>query len=474
MNLLQKGLLLLVLLAVSCIVTARGNLPDFTSLVEKNHLAVVNISTLTHVVEKAHPRIPDLDDPALRDSPLGEFLRKFLEQSPDHGNGDGAIPREFDSESSGSGFIISEDGYVLTNNHVVEGADEVTVRLNDRRQFIAKVIGTDQRSDIALLKIDASDLPFVTTGTADELQVGEWVLAIGSPFGFDFSVTAGIVSAKQRALPNESYIPFIQTDVAINPGNSGGPLFNMQGDVVGINAQIYSRSGGFMGLSFAIPIDIAMNVAEQLKGGGRVSRGWLGVVIQEVTRDLAESFGMTKAYGALVSRILPNSPAAGSEIMVGDIIVAFNGKTVERSSSLPPIVGRTPLDKPASVDIIRDGKKQTVTVTLGELPSDEELMNAATGRTAEPPVIENKLNIEVGLPQEQTGQKRGVEVRKIEPGPAETSGMMVGDLIVAIDNKPVPTVAQFNAVVSDLVSGRSVPVLVEREQGPVFLAVKIP
>ena len=297
-------------------VFALSGLPDFTELVRENHQAVVNISTTTRQSSGSSGlNLPDLDNKELE-----ELLRKYSPQPDD------MPPRDLDS-SLGSGFIISSDGYVLTNNHVVSGADEVLVRLYDRRQLIAEVIGTDRRSDVALLKIDATGLPVAAIGQSDPLQVGEWVLAIGSPFGFDFSVTAGIVSAKGRALPNENYVPFIQTDVAINPGNSGGPLFNLRGEVIGVNSQIYSRTGGFMGLSFAIPIEMAMDVADQLKNNGRVSRGWLGVVIQEVTKELAESFDMNIAYGALIKSILADSPAAESDLEVGDIITHFNGQT---------------------------------------------------------------------------------------------------------------------------------------------------
>ncbi len=475
MSILNKLCILLLLLAFSPVSFARSTLPDFTHLVENNHLAVVNISTLTRVSQAIRPDLPNLDDPQYKDTPFGEFLRKFLEQDPNHGT----VPREFDSESSGSGFIVSSDGYVLTNHHVVEGADEVTVRLTDRRQFIAQVVGTDKRSDIALLKIEADDLPSLKIGSAEDLKVGEWVLAIGSPFGFDFSVTAGIVSAKQRALPNESYVPFIQTDVAINPGNSGGPLFNLSGEVVGINAQIYSRSGGFMGLSFAIPIDIAMEVAEQLKTGGKVARGWLGVVIQEVTRGLAESFGMDRAHGALIARILPQSPAADSPLQVGDIIVSFNGNLIQRSSSLPPVVGRSPLDEPAKVEIIRNGKRQKITVNLGELPSDEELLSAATSGKKHAASTENPLKINVSETDDETVknlqlESPGVLVTQVEEGPAKAAGIAAGDVILSIDNTPLDSVESFNAIVGDLESGGSVPVLVARQQGPVFLALKLP
>ena len=312
-------------------------LPDFTELVEQNRAAVVNISTSQRrTASPNRPRVPrGFEIPDLpEDSPFQEFFRRFF--------GEGEI-EEFDTQSLGSGFIISPDGYIISNNHVVRNADEVIVRLTDRREFKATVVGTDERSDVALLKIEASELPVVELGTGYELKVGEWVLAIGSPFGFDYSVTAGIVSAKGRSLPRENYVPFIQTDVAINPGNSGGPLFNLQGQVVGVNAQIFSRTGGFMGLSFAIPIDVAMNVANQLRDKGRVSRGWLGVLIQDVTLELAESFGMDKPQGALIARVLDGSPARRAGIEVGDILLSFDGRSIDRSSELPPIVGHTPV-----------------------------------------------------------------------------------------------------------------------------------
>ncbi len=469
-------------LLFSSSVHSRGNLPDFTSLVSASHLAVVNISTRVHKQASESPTSPHKPDEFPHGLPqLEEFLRRFFQQQQDES------PRNFDSRSSGSGFIISADGYVLTNNHVVENADEVTVRLTDRRQFIAKVIGTDKRSDIAVLKIEADDdLPFVTTGSAEDLNVGEWVLAIGSPFGFDFSVTAGIVSAKSRTLPNESYVPFIQTDVAINPGNSGGPLFNLKGEVVGINSQIYSRSGGFMGLSFAIPIEIAMEVAEQLKSGVSVKRGWLGVIIQEVTKELAESFGMKKPSGALVSRILPDSPAAASDLKVGDVILSVNGQLVGRSRSLPAIVGRSPLDVPAEVEIFRDGEQKIVSVTIGELPSDEQLMQKLSGKKIKR-VEKNanilKIEVEMSDPlKANKGKDKQVEsdlapkltVTKVEPGPAEDGGIRVGDEIIMISNQSVMSVETFDKAVINLESGRSVPILVGRDNGRVFLAIKIP
>lgn len=317
------------LLALSLAMTARAELPDFTPLVEQASPAVVNISTRQKLPDRAMARgqlsIPDLEGlpPMFRD-----FLERSIPQVPRNPRG-----QQREAQSLGSGFIISNDGYILTNNHVVADADEILVRLSDRSEHKAKLVGADPRSDVAVLKIEAKNLPTLKLGDSNKLKVGEWVLAIGSPFGFDHSVTAGIVSAKGRSLPNESYVPFIQTDVAINPGNSGGPLLNLQGEVVGINSQIFTRSGGFMGLSFAIPIDVALNVADQLKKAGKVSRGWLGVVIQEVNKDLAESFGLDKPSGALVAQLVEDGPAAKGGLQVGDVILSLNGR---RAQQQPP------------------------------------------------------------------------------------------------------------------------------------------
>src|SRR3989339_979776 len=314
-------------------------LPDFTELVEKQGPAVVNIST-TQIIRNAHglPNLPEGD-------PFYEFFRRFAPQ----------IPREQESQSLGSGFIISADGYIMTNAHVVESADKITVRLTDKREFSAKVIGADKRTDVALLKIEATGLPKVTVGDPDKLKVGEWVVAIGSPFGFDSSVTAGIVSAKGRSLPQENFVPFIQTDVAINPGNSGGPLFNMNGEVVGINSQIYTRSGGSMGLSFAIPIDVATQVTEQLRTSGKVTRGRIGVTIQELTRELAESFGLSKPNGALISSVEKNGPADKAGIEASDVILKFDGNPVNSSSDLPRLVAATKPGSKVAVELWRKG-----------------------------------------------------------------------------------------------------------------------
>ena len=459
-------------IAVACVhsgaVLARS-LPDFTELVERNRAAVVNISTTQRrTVPAERPEmphgfeIPDLPE----DSPFREFFRRFF--------GEGEI-EEFDTQSLGSGFIISQDGFIISNNHVVRNADEVIVRLSDRREYKAKVVGTDEPSDVALLKIEADGLPAVRLGTGYDLKVGEWVLAIGSPFGFDHSVTAGIVSAKGRSLPRENYVPFIQTDVAINPGNSGGPLFNLNGEVVGVNSQIFSRTGGFMGLSFAIPIDVAMDVADQLREKGRVSRGWLGVLIQDVTRELAESFGMSKPQGALVARVLEGSPAARAGFEVGDILLSFDEQPVERSSDLPPIVGRTRVGREVEVEILRNGESMTLKVTTDELPDDETRVAAA--RTPEG-VEATKLGLTV---RDMTDEERassdaaeeGVVVGEVSAGPAERAGIRAGDLILMLNNQKVANSDDFRRRAAELPDGKAVPVLVQRQGNPIFLALKL-
>jgi len=462
---MKKVLFAAMLVAVALLgpasATALESLPDFTDLVKKNHMAVVNISTRQQPEEAADGG-PLAGIPGLENSPLDELIKRYQEEQEPRG--------PFESNALGSGFIISDDGYVLTNNHVVEDADEVIVRLHDRRQITAEVIGTDPRSDIALLKIDAGNLPVVSIGNSDQLEVGEWVLAIGSPFGFDFSVTAGIVSATGRALPNESYVPFIQTDVAINPGNSGGPLFNLNGDVIGINSQIYSRTGSFMGLSFAIPIEMAIDVADQLRSRGRVTRGWLGVIIQEVTMELAESFGMPTAHGALVSRILPDSPAASSTLKVGDVITHFEDLRIERSSSLPPLVGRVPANADARLRVVRDGEAVELTVNIGELPSDEDLRKTVTPTSEEPHT--NLLQLEVEPLDQDTRERLSVDKGGVIVS-AVVEGIAPGDVILMVDNKSVDTPKEFAGVVGELEDRKSVAVLVQRAQGPVFLALKI-
>jgi len=442
--------------------------------VERYGPAVVNISTKQKV--SGHSALPKgLQIPELpKGGPWDDLFRHFFGQEGE-GHGNGEVP-DREARSLGSGFIIDADGYILTNNHVVEEADEVLVRLNDRRELLAEVVGSDARSDIALLRVKAQDLPVVKLGKSSDLKVAEWVMAIGSPFGFDHSVSVGVVSALGRSLPSENYVPFIQTDVAINPGNSGGPLFNLDGEVVGINSQIYSRTGGFMGLSFAIPIDVAMDVVAQIKAQGYVSRGWLGVLIQDVTRDLAESFGMDKPAGALVAKVLDDSPAGKAGIKVGDVIIEFNGETVHYSSDLPPLVGRTRVGSDARVKVLRDGKTQTLKVRIAELPAEEELSEAR----AEP----QKMNADrVGLAvTDLTAEQRkelelpkgGVLVEKATEGAAAEAGVQRGDVIVKLNNRDVIDVRGFRQLVDGLPAGRSVPVLVIRRSGPIFMALRVP
>ena len=448
---------------------AEQGLPDFTKLVEDNSGAVVNISTTNQQQAPRRNLPPNIEIPDVpEDSPLGEFLEKFFGGQPGQG------PELFNPRSLGSGFVISEDGYVVTNHHVVKDADEIIVKLSDRRELEAKLIGSDPRSDIALLKIEATNLPVVSMGSSSELKVGQWVLAIGSPFGFDHSVTSGIVSAKGRSLPNENYVPFIQTDVAINPGNSGGPLFNLDGEVVGINSQIYSRTGGFMGLSFAIPIEDAMDVVDQLKTSGHVSRGWLGVIIQEVTRELAESFGMEKPSGALVAKILEDSPAESSDISVGDVILSFNGKEVPNSAALPPLVGRVKVGEQVSLKVMRDGTLKTVKVTIGQLPDDDKALLGQAPAKVENTVLGLEVQPLTSEELEQTELTHGLKVLAVADGPAKLAGIREGDILQLINGEKVESVSELKEVVENLPSGKFASILVQRRQGPQFLALKMP
>ncbi|MFA6052015.1 MAG: DegQ family serine endoprotease [Methylobacter sp.] len=445
-----------------------AQLPDFTEMVKANGASVVNIST----TQKALPESerPPEEQPLPEGIPpeMEELFRRFFNEQ-----GGGYEPR--DTTSLGSGFIISADGYVLTNHHVVKDADEIVVKFSDRRELLAKLIGSDARTDVALLKVEAKELPAVSIGDPNKLQVGEWVLAIGSPFGFEQSVTAGIVSAKGRSLPGGNYVPFIQTDVAINPGNSGGPLFNMDGKVVGINSQIYSRTGGFMGLSFAIPMDVVMNVVDQIKASGKASHGWLGVQIQDVTRELAESFGMKKPQGALVAKIIPGSPAEKAGLQIGDIITEFNGQQIETSGDLPPMVGITPIDEKATLKIIRQGENKTIEFKVGLLPDEDEKL----AKAKEPAKPANKRLgvsvIDLTDVQREALQvnKNGVLVQEVAKGAAKDAGILRGDVILRIQNNIVRDVADFDKIVKKLPAGKSVAVLIQRQGNPVFLALKI-
>ncbi len=442
-----------------------ASLPDFTEMVKENGHAVVNIST----TQKTPEIIQQFEGQQLPEGmpPQMEELFKHFFKQP----GRGLQPKE--AKSLGSGFIISADGYIVTNHHVIKNAEEIIVKLKDRRQLVAKLIGSDESTDIALLQVEANDLPVVKKGSSADLQVGEWVLAIGTPFGFEQSVTAGIVSAKRRSLPGGNYVPFIQTDVAINPGNSGGPLFNMKGEVIGVNSQIYSRSGGYMGLSFSIPMDVAMNVVEQIKNKGSVSRGWLGVQIQDVTRELAESFGMDRPHGALVAKVIKDSPAEKAGLLIGDVIVEFNGRVVETSGELPPVVGMSSVDDKVKVKVFRGGRKQTIKVVIGLLPN-----NAVLAEAEETEMTSNRLGLVVkALTSEQREQwdikKNGVVVQDVKPGAAYDVGIRPGDVILRIQNNVVRDMADFDKIVKKLPAGQSVAVLIQRQGSPVFLALKI-
>ena len=466
----QRWLLLMVgawLLSWQSLATAQ--LPAFTELVEAASTAVVNISTRQTVTRRsAGPMMPDLEG-------LPPIFREFFERGiPD---GSQSAPQR-QAQSLGSGFIISKDGYVLTNNHVIDGADEIFVRLSDRRELEATLVGADPRSDLALLKIDAgADLPVVRMGTSADLKAGEWVLAIGSPFGFEYSVTAGIVSAKGRSLPNESYVPFIQTDVAINPGNSGGPLFNLQGEVVGINSQIFTRSGGFMGLSFAIPVDVAMDVVEQLKSEGVVRRGWLGVVIQEVNKDLAESFGLARPAGALVAQIMPGGPGDKSGLQVGDVILKLNDQDIVMSSDLPHAVGQLRPGAKASMQVMRNGKRRQLTVEIGALPDDEALVSASPPSPNAAAATDNRLGlVVVELSEEQKKAldlSVGVVVREVRPGPGAMLGLRPGDVIANLNNRPVESVADFENIAADLPVNRSVSMRVIRQGRASYITFRL-
>jgi len=450
--------------------TQARSLPEFTELVAENGPAVVNIST-TQNKTKGKMQLPEgMQIPD--GTPFDELFKHFF-RGP--GGPDGA-PESYEAHSLGSGFVLSEDGYILTNHHVIKDADEIIVRFSDRSEMEAKLLGSDERSDVALLKVETTKrLKVVKLGDSTKLQVGEWVLAIGSPFGFDHSATAGIVSAIGRSLPSDSYVPFIQTDVAINPGNSGGPLFNLDGEVVGINSQIYSRTGGFMGVSFAIPMDVVMNVVNQIKSQGYVSRGWLGVVIQDVTRELAESFGLKKPQGALIAKVLPDSPADKAGFMPGDVILTYNSKEITTSSELPPIVGRTPVGDSVSVAIMRNDKRKTLKVTIEELP-DEKLMAKAGADIRK--LFDERLAIEIANLDDDQREKFAVEVGgvlvvAVESGPVAKAGVRRGDIILSLDNQDIANAKQFLEIAKVLPEDKSIPILVQRGLGATFLALKI-
>jgi serine protease Do len=446
-----------------------ANLPDFTVLAEKQGPAVVNIS-ITQVMRGNQMPFPGMP----YDENLQEFFKRFgipgmpgMPGAPNQG-------QEYKSQSLGSGFIISQDGYILTNAHVISAADEVLVKLSDKREFKAKIIGADKRTDIALIKIDAKNLPKVTIGDPSKLKVGEWVAAIGSPFGLENTMTAGIVSAVGRALPQENYVPFIQTDVAINPGNSGGPLFNLAGEVVGVNSQIYSRSGGSMGLSFSIPIDVAIGISNQLKTSGRITRGWLGVAIQELTKELAESFGMKGTSGALIAGVEKGGPAEKGGLEAGDVIVQFDGKVVETSNDLPRIVGMTDPGKSVNVDVLRKGGKKTLRIKVGEMPSEE--IEISQNNTPSTEASTNKIGLTLAaLTPEQKKKLNGKNGLLVtgSTGAAAEAGIRRGDVILGLNNSETQSVDQFNKQINAVRAGKTVAVLVQRGDSTLYVPIKV-
>lgn len=447
-------------------------LPDFTELAEKQGPAVVNIS-ITQVMQANTSPFQGMPN----DEALGELFRRFGIPMPPGvpgAPGGQGVPEEYKSQSLGSGFIISNDGYVLTNAHVIRNASEVMVKLNDKREFIAKIIGFDSRTDVALLKIEASGLPKVTFGNPELLKVGEWVVAIGSPFGLESTLTAGVVSAKGRALPQENFVPFIQTDVAINPGNSGGPLFNLKGEVVGINSQIYSRTGGYMGLSFAIPIDVALDISDQLRATGKVTRGWLGIGIQEINKELAESFGMKNTNGALVSNVEKGSPAEKGGVEAGDVILKFDNKAVIASSDLPRIVGATKPGKKVPVEVLRKGAMKNLTIALGEMPTEQNDVPVGAKPPAKTEANRLGLILRDLTPQQkkQINGKNGLLVVDAQ-APAAQAGIRRGDVVLGLNNTEVQSLEQFDKQIAAIPAGKTVALLILREQATLYVPIKI-
>ena len=455
----RHGYCLFFLLFLSLTVQAAPReLPDFSRLVVRHGMAVVNLSVTRDPGRAGFSPSAATDDKSSR-----PFTPRSFDENPD----------QAEESSLGSGFIISPDGYILTCAHVIENAREIQVRLADRRELSARLVGADRRSDVALLKIDASALPTVVIGDANKLQVGEWVLAIGSPFGFDSSATAGIVSAKGRTLPNENYVSFIQTDVPINPGNSGGPLFNLKGEVVGVNSQIYSGTGGFMGVSFAIPIDAAITIGAQLKSEGRVRRGWIGVSLQEVSRALASAYGLNQPRGALIADILPGSPAAKSDLRTGDIVLEYEGRAIDRSTDLPPQVGLTMPGTRAHLGVFRrDGGPRKLIVTVGELK--EEVAAKPTPKRND---VEKHSRYGLALSEMSASLKKnleidnGVSVIGVEDGQARNAGLRPGDVILEVDGKRVSDIATFHRLLEHASPDRPVVLRVRRGMTTLFLAI---
>jgi serine protease Do len=443
-------------------------LPDFAPLVQKYGPAVVNVGVVQQVQTSGGPGGLSPDDP------LNDFFRRFGIPTPDPGQRGGA-PQPMRGE--GSGFIVTPDGYILTNAHVVADADQVTVKLTDRREFQAKVIGVDVRTDVAVIKINAQNLPTVTIGDAEHLRPGEWVLAIGSPFGFENSATAGIVSATSRSLPSDAggganYVPFIQTDVAVNPGNSGGPLFNMRGEVVGINSQIFSRTGGYMGLSFAIPIDVAMDVREQLVKTGKVTRGRIGVAIQPVNAQFAESFGLDRPHGALVSSVVSGGPAEKAGIKPGDVILAVNGKVIDVSQDLPTVIARMKPGTEAELTVWRGGKEQKIQVRTDQLDEPQTRTAGRPSGTGSEETSRLGLSVRPLTPQEkEQAETDGSLVVEQVNGPAAAAGVQPGDVILGINSKRVKSMAELQAAAK--AAGKTAALLIQRQDAQIFVPLRL-
>ena len=448
-----------------------SSLPNFSKLVERAAPAVVSITGVRTIsngsgAAQAMPNLPP-------NSPFRQFFKHFFDQQ----QGPNSQPQQSKERILGSGFIISSDGYIVTNRHVVVGDTQLKVRLLDRHEYSAKVIGMDKRTDLALLKINAKNLPTLQLGNSDKLKVGQWILAIGNPFGFDYSATQGIISALSRNLPNENYVPFIQTDAAVNPGNSGGPLLDLKGQVIGVNSQIYTNSGGFMGLSFAIPINIVKDVVAQIKAHGKVSYGWLGVMVQDMNQSLAQSFGLKQPEGALVAQVEPNSPASKAGLQAGDIILEFNGSKIGRSGDLPPLVGSTPVGTSVPVVILRNGKRLTVDVTIAALKEPKATKKAQSSSQADQG---GRLGIIVeNLTADQRKQlgigAHGVLISGVDPnGIAAQSGLEPGDVILQFGRSQINDAEQLAKQVHEAPTGRPIPVLILRQSTPLYTTVTIP
>lgn len=448
-------------------VTSTSALPNFAPLVEKSGPAVVNVQ----VVQQQ--RMPAGYGGGQQDDPLNDFFRRFGIPAPDFGQRGGA-PQPLRGE--GSGFIVTPDGYILTNAHVVADADDVTVRLTDRREFHAKVVGADKRTDVAVIKIEAQNLPTVRIGDPSRIRPGEWVLAIGSPFGFENSATAGIVSATARSLPEgeSNYVPFIQTDVAVNPGNSGGPLFNMQGEVIGINSQIFSRTGGYMGLSFAIPIDVAMDVRDQLIKTGKVTRSRIGVTIQDVNAQFAESFGLDRPHGALISSVLNDSPGEKAGLKPGDVILAVNGKSVERSTELPTLVARMKPGTDVDLTVWRNGKEQKISLRTDQLDEPQTRSAGRASGKQDEDLTTSRLGLSVRALTAQEKQQvntQGTLVVQGVDGPAAAAGVQPGDIILGVNGRRVKSPAELQEAAKS--AGKTVALLIQREDAQIFVPLRL-